>query len=300
LRDRPASVAELARLGHLDDVGLALLGLVLLWGFGLRAGTLAVLIIGLGFPWITLWTGGSVGRSVWLLATLTGLAAGQRGWVRLAGASLGVAAALQIFPALLLAGAVAGLLVDRWQGRPSPPERRPWLFAALAAGLVLVLLSALNPGASLWPDFIRNSFKHLAGSSSNRIGVAQVVAVWRLPTWCGWAVMLGGIALWVRAARRRANDRERTLLALALPLFVTNLSSYYLALLAGAAPRLASSSRAAFALMVLVVLPQAAAYLEPGVPDQAYYAKVSLLFVVAAMVWLWAESQPKPSPPGFA
>ena len=63
LRDRPASPGWLASLSHLDDLGYGLLLLGLVWGFGARAGVLGALIMGLGFPWIALWTGGGIGRA---------------------------------------------------------------------------------------------------------------------------------------------------------------------------------------------------------------------------------------------
>gem|GEM_PF-1672950 len=289
LRDRPASIAWLSTLSHLDEVGLVLLALVLLWGFGLRVGTLALLVIGLGFPWITLWTGGGIGRSLWLLFALAGLATYQRGHPRLAGVLVGLSAGLQIFPALLLAGPFFSVVADRWRRRPPNGANQRLLLSASCAFLALAVLSLYTSGPSLWLEFAHNSGKHMASTSANRIGLGQVSAVWHLPAPLAWTASLVLLALWGRTLWHQRADQDRTTLSVCLPLFIFNLSSYYLAVLAGAAPRLASPRRSALALAIVVVLPQAAAYLAPGVPGQVYYAGISLLFLAGAAAWLWTE-----------
>ena len=291
LRDRPASAAWLENLSHLDDIGFALLVFVLVWGFRLRAGTLAVLIIGLGFPWITMWTGGGMGRSVWLLCALAGLAAHQRGRDRLAGALLGAAAGLQIFPALFLSGAVLTQVTDCRSSRAPDPSRRRLLLASTIAFFGLASLSLLVAGPGLWLDFARNGLKHMASTSSNRIGIGQIVAVFHGSSIVTWLLALTLVALWVKLALRPQDHPRRTTLTLALPLFVFNLSSYYLAVLAGAAPRLTSPVRMILALLTLVVIPQAMAYFTAGVPGPTYYAAVSFLFVTAATALLLAEAR---------
>jgi hypothetical protein len=291
LRDRPASAAWLETLSHLDDIGSGLIVIVLVWGFGLRAGTLAVLIIGLGFPWITLWTGGGIGRSLWLLCALAGFAAGQRGRDRTAGAFLGVATGLQIFPALFLSGAVLARLANRQGDRMPDLPRRPLLlaFAVTCIGLATLSLQVAGPG--LWLDFARNGLKHMASTSSNRIGLAQIVAVLHGPSSLTWLLALALLAFWVKVELRIREEPRRTTLALALPLFVFNLSSYYLAVLAGAAPRLKSPARITLALLILVIIPQALALFTAGVPGPAYYAAVSLLIVAATTTFLAAEAR---------
>ncbi len=297
LGDRPASTSWLETLSRLDDVGFGLLLLILVWGFGARAGTLAALVIGLGFPWISLWTGGGVGRSLWLLCALAGLAAYERGREAAAGALVGVSAALQIFPALFLSGSLLALVADWRGGRAPDARRRRFLLAFAIAGLGLTLLSLLVAGPSLWLDFARNGLKHMASMSSNRIGIGQILAVLHWPAWLAWLGALGMLVLWLKAASRQASDGHRASLAVCLPLFVFNLSSYYLAVLAGAAPRLVSPARMALAMLILVVIPQGMAGLTADLPGPAYYAGVSLLFVAAAAVWLADELRSAPRLP---
>lgn len=293
LRDRPASAAWLETLSHLDDIGCGLVAVVLVWGFGLRAGALAVLIIGLGFPWITLWTAGGIGRSLWLLFALAGFAAVQRGRDRTAGAFLGVATGLQIFPVLFLSGALLARLADRQGDRVSARPHRSLLLASAVAFIGLATLSLLITGPGLWLDFARNGLKHMASTSSNRIGIGQIVAVLHGASAVTWLLALAMLAFWVKVALRIREDSRRTTLALALPLFVFNLSSYYLAVLAGAAPRLKSPARMTLALLILVVIPQALAFFTAGVPGPAYYAAVSLLIVAATTIFLAAEARSK-------
>ena len=294
LRDRPASTAWLETLSHLDDIGFALLVLVLVWGFGLRAGTLAVLIIGLGFPWIALWTGGGLGRSLWLLCALSGLAVHQRGHGRAAGALLGVSAGLQVFPALFLSGVLLAQVADWKAGRSPDLSRRRFLLASAIAFFALALLSLLVAGPGLWLDFAHNGGKHMASMSSNRVGIGQIVLVMHWPSSLVWLAALAMLALWLGVMLRKRSDRHRTALAVCLPLFVFNLSSYYLAVLAGAAPRLISPVRVVLAMLILVVVPQGMALLTTEVPGPTYYAATSVLFVVAATGLLLAELHTDP------
>ncbi|MGA7742661.1 MAG: hypothetical protein ABSF35_12895 [Polyangia bacterium] len=312
LRDRPASLAWLATLSHLDDVGYGLLLLCLLWGFGARAGVLGALIIGLGFPWIALWTGGGLGRSLWLLAAVAGLGCLYRGRVRAAGAFLGLSAGLQVFPALLLAGPGLALAADSLRRRPSrvgslpaPPaayHRRAWepsqgshiidrdrvrlLISALLTLALLFAVSCAGNGIGLWADFFHNSIKHAASTSTNRIGMGQPAAVFGWPGAVTWLLRVGFVSLWLAALLRQRTDADRGTLSVLLPPVVFNLSSYYLAILACLAPRLVRPMSAAAALIVLVLLPQLIVWLASDVPGPASYAAISLLFVLSGAAFL--------------
>jgi hypothetical protein len=286
LRDRPASLAWLATLSHLDDVGYGLLFLFLLWGFGARAGVLGALIIGLGFPWIALWIGGGLGRSLWLLSAVAGLGCLHRGRVRAGGACLGLSAGLQVFPALLLVGPGLALAVDWIRRRPIDTSRvRLLLFAILTLAL-LVALSCTGDGVGLWADFFHNSVKHAASTAVNRIGLGQPAAVLGWPGAITWLLRVGFVSLWFLALLRQRTDTDRGTLSVLLPPVVFNLSSYYLAILACLAPRLARPMGAALAMTVLVLLPQLIAWLASDVPGPASYAAISVLFVLSGAALL--------------
>ena len=286
LRDRPASLAWLATLSHLDDLGYGLLFLCLLWGFGARAGVLGATIVGLGFPWIALWTGGGLGRSLWLLAAVAGLGCLHRGRVRAAGAFLGLSTGLQVFPALLLAGPGLALAVDWIRRRPVDRARVRLLLSALLTLALAFALSCTVDGLALWADFFHNSIKHAASTSANRIGMGQPAAFLGLPGALTWLLRVGFVSLWLLALLRQRTDADRGTLSVMLPPVVFNLSSYYLAILACLAPRLARPMGAALALVVLVLLPQLIALLASEVPGPASYAAISLLFVLSGAALL--------------
>jgi len=286
LRDRPASLAWLVLLSHVDDVGYGLLLLCLLWGFGTRAGVLGALIIGLGFPWIALWTGGGLGRSLWLLAAALGLGCLHKGRARTAGAFLGLSAGLQVFPALLLAGPGLALVMDWVRRRPIDRARTHLLLSALLTMALLFAMSCAVDGLGLWADFFHNSIKHVASTSTNRIGMGQPAAVFGWPGAITWLLRVGFLLLWFLALRRQRTDAERGTLSVLLPPAVFTLSSYYLAILACLAPRLVRPMGAALALLVLVLLPQLIALLASDVPGPASYAAISLLFVLSGAVFL--------------
>ena len=286
LRDRPASLAWLATLSHIDDVGYGLLFLCLLWGFGARAGVLGAAIVGFGFPWIALWTGGGLGRSLWLLSAVAGLACLRRGRVRAGGAFLGFSAGLQVFPALLLAGPGVALAVDWIRRRPIDRARTHLLLSAFLTLALLFALSCATDGFALWADFFHNSIKHAASTSVNRIGMGQPAAAFGWPGAITWLLRVGFVSLWVAALLRQRTDADRGTLSILLPPVAFNLSSYYLVILAGLAPQLARPMGAALALIVLVLLPQLVALLASDVPGPASYAAISLLFVLSGAAFL--------------
>src|SRR5215468_4251069 len=125
-------------LALLDPLLLAVaLGFVFR-SFGLRAGCLVLGVLGLAFGWRYNYLGALL-RLDWLAAVLIGLSLLERGRTGLAGALVGYAAALRLFPILFAAG--PGLLAARalWRG-----ERPAWaarFFAGLALALCLGLLA---------------------------------------------------------------------------------------------------------------------------------------------------------------
>jgi len=291
---RPASASWLEALVHVDEVLYAILLLGLLWGFGLRAGAIAALVIGLGFPWIWLWTGGSVGRSLWLLMTLVGLGSLFRGLPIVAGILLGGATALQMFPGALFLGPLLGLLLDRVRRRPAPAHAQRLLLAGLSTLLVMIVASLRVAGTGLWYDFLHNSSKHVATVFFNRIGLGQL-AVIGCPTLVRGLLGLTGALLFVLVLARMRSVAARLSLSSMVPLVTFNLSSYYLTVLAGAAPLLATPTRAALAMAVLVLLPQAGVLLQSEVPREGYYAVVSGLYLLGAVGLLAWLGSPKAS-----
>src|SRR5262249_8227508 len=97
----PASQAQLYLLSLLDP--LYLLGALALihWGFGWRVLAVALLVFATNFPSRFYWTGGSFLRWDWLFYLVAAIVCLKRQRPALAGACLGYAALLRVFPVLL-------------------------------------------------------------------------------------------------------------------------------------------------------------------------------------------------------
>jgi len=91
--DRPASAGWLEGLAHLDEVGYLMMVLLAVWAWGPTRAATAALLFGLGLPWIFLWTGGGVGRSLWLVTLVAGLALAARRRHFASGLALGISSA---------------------------------------------------------------------------------------------------------------------------------------------------------------------------------------------------------------
>ena len=123
---------------------LALLGLLfaaLARSFGPRVALLAALLFGTGYLGRFSWTGGALLRHDWLAAVGFGVCALARGRPALAGACLGYAASVRLFPAALLVGPAALALRQLLSG-----ERPRWALR-LAQGFVAALALALAAGS---------------------------------------------------------------------------------------------------------------------------------------------------------
>ena len=171
----PLTSASVTLLALLDWV---LIGVVVwtvsrTYGGG-AAATLAILL-GLAYPWRHAWVGGSFLRYDWFAALAIGVCMLKRGRSAWAGALFAYAAAVRIFPVLLLAGLGVVAVRDlvrrrdvRWTAR----------FAAgfagcLAACLLAGALAGRGPGA--WAEFARNIKKHNDTWSLNTVGMELLV-----------------------------------------------------------------------------------------------------------------------------
>lgn len=274
---RPASVSQLEALAHVDELAYALMALVALWAWGPARGATAAVLLGFGFPWIHLWTGGGIGRSLWLVALVVALALVSRRRFAWAGIPLGVAAALQAFPVLLLAGP-ALLAWRRDAGREAASARR-LLLATTASGAALVALSFQVAGPSLWLDFARNTLKHMQADSANRLGSTMIAVGAGAPGWVGWLLAAATLGVWLGTARRVRDPARALALALLVPVFALRLSSYYLALVVGLAPLLETRRRLASALVALLVIPLAVAWTLGAAVGPGAHAAMSAAIV---------------------
>jgi hypothetical protein len=173
----PATPAQLFVLTRLDQGLLALLWGALVWGFGWRPAAAALIWWGTAEPCESSWVVGAFLRHDWLAATGIGVALLGRGRPAAAGFALTWAAALRVFPALLVAAVAlrAALLALRAR-RLAPAHRRFALGCLLALALAAPLSAAGTTGFGAWLDFARNSRVYLANPLTNFMGFATAVS----------------------------------------------------------------------------------------------------------------------------
>lgn len=165
-----SSVGELRFLVSLDILLMAVMFAVVFRTYGFQAGCLGIAIAGLGFGWRHLYIG-SLLRLDWLAACVIGICMLKRERFVLAGACIGYAAAVRVFPVLFLAG--PGLIALRsW----SAGERPRWPFQ-LAAGFIAVVCigwaggSMTGRGVAAWTEFAEDIQVHRQSWGTNQVGL---------------------------------------------------------------------------------------------------------------------------------
>jgi hypothetical protein len=170
----PASTATTIFLASLDVVLLGVAFAVVFRTYGLRVASLCIAILGLGCGWSHMYIGAFL-RADWLAAVVVAICMLERGRPTLAGALLGYAAAVRVFPALLLGGPALLAIRDVLRG-----ERPVWA-VRLGAGLVLVMLlgavagSSTPRGVDAWRESLRDLRGHREIVNAKFLGVEAAV-----------------------------------------------------------------------------------------------------------------------------
>ncbi len=331
----PATDRSILGLALVDP--LLLLGAwLLVWrAFGWRAACVALVFWGTNFPGRFFWNGGSFLRMDWLASATAGVALLKLGRPRLAGAALGLATLLRVFPGALLLGlgvAAAWRLARERRWSAVTDELRVAQGALLAA-LVLVPLSLLAAGGftsvrgTAWQEFARNSRKHLATPLTNNVGLGTALA-WRPSTrgaalveseakepWAAWKdarlaafqaarplrVLLAAAALSAVAfAFRRRPAWTAAAAGAGLVFVLADLTCYYASVLLLLGLLAAEREEAGVVTSALAAATGAVPFLLSWDDDR--YALVSVLVLVAfgLLLALFAsrEEPPVPTPPG--
>jgi hypothetical protein len=181
----PASDQQIMYIAMLDLFFYSTMFLAILWAFGLRACALALVILGVGYPWAYYWTGGAFARVAWLWDAVLGVSFLKKRWYFLGGVGVMGAALDRAFPSVFFVGiAIAGTIqAVQWLrgGRKPVPGAGPlgisrahWTVAlgAVAALAVAVPLSAHQSGGmKSWSEFWDNSQKHRKTPLTNHMGL---------------------------------------------------------------------------------------------------------------------------------
>ncbi|HVS62904.1 MAG TPA: hypothetical protein VMT85_05270 [Thermoanaerobaculia bacterium] len=171
----PLDGARLGALGAIDYVLLAFAFAFAGRAFGGRDLCLALVLFGLSYPGRFFWVGGALLRHDWLAAVILGVALMERRRFAWAGAALGWAASVRLFPALFLLGpaiVAARALIRR--------ERPTWALR-LGAGFAAAVLAALLAGAltgrgfGAWREFTDAIRLHRDTWLTNNVGFENVL-----------------------------------------------------------------------------------------------------------------------------
>lgn len=240
----PASEGSLTLLALLDVALLLGAYLAVFRSFGARIGCLSLILLGVGYAGRFSWLGGTFLRFDWLAALLFGLCALERARFATAGACLGYATLVRLFPALFLFG--PGVLALRALLRGERPRWALRLGVGFTSALLLGVLAGSTTGRGFhaWSEFASAIEMHANEFLTNNVGLSNLLVYdrailerrdvdWDLPE------------PWIRAQQK---IRERKA-ALALPILATRTA--FLLLLAAGVWR-ASLTEAAVAGMVAV------------------------------------------------
>lgn len=258
----------LTALASVDALALGGVVALIWWGFGPLAGAAGALVLGFGDPWAYTWTGGSFGRSLWLLVLVAGLVlVAKRRWGP--GSFLVTTAGLlRLFPLALLAGPALWVLRSRRRPRDRPAA------VALFCGSILAIvlgttLSLLALGPEAHADFVENSRLHAQVPSVNFMGMATLARAGEEPRAEAddsgtveaslravlWAATLLAAGLWLVRVARSAGVEPWQALVLSSPIVFATvpLSSYDYAWLVLLVP-LAVRSRPTLATLLAFVV----------------------------------------------
>jgi hypothetical protein len=260
----PINARTVPLLALLDFVLLGAMVAVAKTTFGGRAAAILVILVAIGYPWRYTWVGGGFLRYDWLAAVVIAVCMLARGRDATAGALLAYAAAVRLFPVLLLAG-IAVVAVRDLIRRAKPTW--VWRFAGgFVASAVLCALAGtlVGRGVAAWPEFVHDIEKHNETWTTNTAGLEFAVVTsprtlaTRLPP--AWPLARRW-ATW-QAEMNQARLHRR-------PLFF-GLAAFLLALFAAAAWRMRREEAAALGVAVVFSLLVLSCY---------YWVMLSLLFV---------------------
>jgi hypothetical protein len=186
----PASDEQIRNIAMLDLFFYVSMFLAILWAFGLRAFALALVVLGVGYPWAYYWTGGAFARVAWLWDAVLGVCFLKKRWYFLGGAALMGAALDRAFPSMLFVGVGIAMVIQfvkhlRGRGETDPVpvdegarflgvRRAHWMVAlgAVAALAIAVPMSAATSGGmKSWSEFWDNSQKHRKTPLTNHMGL---------------------------------------------------------------------------------------------------------------------------------
>ena len=148
----------------------------LIWAFGLPTAAFAVIASTAsgGTDWS--WVGGGMLRLDWFFMAVISVCAMKRKHYWLAGAALGYAAVLRVFPAVFALGPCVGLFYAGYKRQTDLKIAYQKFFGgAVISAAVLIISAAGAYGTDSLRTFLDNTKKHSAVVSTNNVGLRTVL-----------------------------------------------------------------------------------------------------------------------------
>ena len=165
-------------LGSIDTVLLILMWIFAYWAFGFEPVMVALICWGFNYPGRFYWNGGGLLRYDWLLWLVVGLGFLRKKQNFLGGVFLTYTTLLRIFPGFVVAALVLKALYRMLRERRFVLSREHTAFAAGCVITIAVLIPASSwsmGGLDAWPQFVRNSQKHIETALTNNMGLKTVL-----------------------------------------------------------------------------------------------------------------------------
>jgi hypothetical protein len=166
----PATNATLQFLGSIDVVLMVLMFIFVFRTYGYQVGCLGLALAGLGYGWRLLYNGTFL-RLDWLAAVVVGVCMLKRERFALAGACIGYAAIVRVFPVLFLTGPALLALKSLLQGGRPRWALRLMAGFSIAVCLGLVAGSATGRGIDAWSEFAKRIALYRQTWTTTTIGV---------------------------------------------------------------------------------------------------------------------------------
>lgn len=172
----PLSDAALTGMVLIDVFLLFGCAACLFWAFGLPTAAFAVIAstVSGGVDWS--WVGGGMLRLDWLFMAVLSVCAMKRGHYALAGAALGYAATLRVFPAVFALGPFVGLLHAIYTRQHDLKVAYGKFFGGMVVSAAVLVASATAAyGGDSLRAFLDNTRKHSAVISTNNVGLRTIL-----------------------------------------------------------------------------------------------------------------------------
>jgi hypothetical protein len=172
----PASVATQTALAWIDPALIAVMFALIAWAFGGHVLLVALVAWGCQVPGQGTWTAGAFLRQDWLLLVVAAVCLARRGFPAGAGVAIASAAALRLFPALLLALPLVVIARRTWRTRRLAGFDRRFVVGVVAGGVAWAVLSTAVFGVDSWLAFRDHITLHRLTPLANHVGMRSIFA----------------------------------------------------------------------------------------------------------------------------